>query len=407
MKKYDVLILCQFFYPEKGSSALLPYETATDLASKGLKVKVVCGYSKENAKSRIPKKETIDGIQIRRIKYIHLSKASKLGRLINYFSFILSVIFHWPLLVRNKCTIVYSSPLVLPLIASINKSLFKINYIFVCYDLFPDIAMMTKQITERGFTHKLMLRINRRMDNNVNKIVALSNDMKEYILKTRKNLTEDRVVVIPNWYDDKNINRSEKILNDEIRILRSKYKLIILYSGNMGICQDVETLLMAAKQFKSNKDVLFVFSGYGQKEERLKAEVLKCNLSNVKFYDFLKGQKYIDMLKAADAHVISLVSGVEGMCAPSKTYSYMAIGRPLIAIMNENTDVAKDIYDHQLGYVVEPGDHKKLSEYIIYLSENKEEVNRIGNRVLDVFNANYTRGISTDKYYQIIKDIIN
>jgi len=407
MKKYDILILCQFFYPEKGSSAVLPYETAEDLAGKGLKVKVVCGYSKENVESRVPKKETIDGIEIRRINYIHLSKTSKFRRLINYSSFILSVVFHWLLLVRNKCTIVYSSPLVLPLIASINRSLFKINYIFVCYDIYPDIALATKQIAERGFTHKLMSRINRRMDNNVNKIVALSNDMKAYILKTRKNITEDRVVVIPNWYDDKNVSQSEKILDDEIRILRSKYNLIILYSGNMGICQDVETLLEVAKQFKSSKDVLFVFLGYGQKEERLKTEVSNGNLSNVKFYDFLRGQKYIDVLKAADVHVVSLVSGVEGMCAPSKIYSYMAIGRPLIAIMSGNTDIAKDIYDHRLGYVVEPGDYEKLSEYIVYLSENKDEVKRIGNRVLNIFKANYTREISTNKYYEIIKDIID
>jgi len=407
MKKYDVLILCQFFYPDQRSSAILPYETAEDLTKKGLKVKVICGYPKEGVEDKPLKKEILDGIAIRRISYVQLSKNSRLGRLVNYFSFILSMIFHWPLLISNKCTIVYSNPPILPLIASINKSLFKINYIFVCYDIYPDIALVTKQIAEKSFIYKLMLRINKRMDKNVEKFVALSNDMAEYILKTRKNISEDRVVVIPNWYNDKNINLSEKIFDEEIKTLRDRYKLIILYSGNMGICQDVETLLEVAKQLKGNKDMLFIFTGHGQKEGWLKTEALNCNLSNVKFYGFLNGQKYIDVLKAADAHVISLVSGVEGMCAPSKTYSYMAIGRPLIAIMSENTDVAKDIYDHQLGYVVESGDHEKLSEHINYLFENKDEVDQIGNRVLTIFQRYYKRGISTDKYYQVIKDIIN
>ena len=406
MKKYDVLILCQFFYPEKVSSATLPFETAEDLAKKGLKVKVVCGYSKANVGSKVSKKETLNGIEIRRISYTHLSKNSKFGRLTNYFSFILSIMFHWPLLISNKCTIVYSNPPILPLITAVNKKLFKVNYIFVCYDIYPDIALITKQVMEGSFIHKLMLKINRRMDNNVNRIVALSNDMKSYILKTRKNISADRLVVIPNWYDNKNINLSEEILDEEIKILRTKYELIILYSGNMGVCQDVDTLLATAKLLKDNKDVLFIFTGHGQKEERLKTEVANCNLSNVKFYDFLSGQKYIDVLRVADVHVVSLVSGVEGMCAPSKTYSYMAIGRPLVAIMSKDTDIAKDIYDHSLGCVVESGEHEKLSEYITYLLANKEEVGQIGNRVLTIFNANYTREISTDKYYQVIKDII-
>ena len=407
MKKYDVLMLCQFFYPEKVSSAVLPYETAEDLVKKGLKVKVVCGCPKETAKNRIPKKDVVNGIEIRRIDYLHLSKASKVGRLVNYSSLLLSMFFHWPLLIRSKCLLVYSNPPILPLIASINKSLFKVNYIFVCYDVYPDIAVVTKHLTKKSFTYKLMLRINRRMDNNVNKVITLSNDMKAYIQATRKSISADRITVISNWYDNQNVGRSEEIIDVEIKRMKSKYKLIILYSGNMGICQDVDTLLESAKQLSGNKDILFIFTGFGQKEKRLKAEALECNLSNVEFYGFLSGHKYIDMLKVADVHVVSLVSGVEGMCVPSKTYSYMAIGRPLIAIMSESTDIAKDIYDHGLGYVVEPGDSEKLSEYISYMSRNEDEAQQMGDRALSVFNANYRREMNTDKYYRVIKDIIN
>jgi len=409
MKKYDVLILCQFFYPEHVSTATLPYEMAEDLVKKGLTVRVVCGYPNRNDdKGKLPKRENINGIEIRRLNYTQLPKASKIGRLINYFSFMIAVILRWRLLINNKCIIVYSNPPVLPLITAINKKLFKVKYIFVSYDIYPDIALVTKQIKENSFIHRMMSRVNRQMDKTVDKVISLSNDMKDYILKTRKSISADRIEVIPNWYDnnDMDAHGSDDIINNELILLKEKYSLIILYSGNMGIAQDMETILKTAKYMKRNKDVLFIFAGNGQKADKIKEEINESKLSNVRFYDYLLGQDYINILKISDVHIISLVDGITGMAVPSKTYSYMSIGRPLIAIIAENTDIAKDINNYKLGCTLNTNDVDKFANYISYLEENKSEVVKIGNRVVEVFNKKYTRKISTTKYYELIKELI-
>lgn len=402
-KKYDVLILFLFFYPDPVTAARLSYQMAQDLVKKGLKVRVLCGMSK---KGEATKAETINGIDIRRLTYIQLPKTSKIGRLINYFSFILAVIVNWPRLTSNKCTIVYSDPPILPLIASVNKSLFKNKYIFVCNDIYPDIALTLGQIKKNSFIHNVMNKVNKRVDNNVDRIIALSHDMKNYILKTRQKIADHQITVIPNWYDNHGTNVLEVVKDSALAELKQMYSMIILYSGNMGIAQDVQTIIETAKALKDQKEVLFIFTGNGKKGEYVESEIKNHQLNNIRLYGFLTGVNHIDMLKIADVHVISLVKGVEGMAVPSKTYSYMSIGRPLIAIMDEETDIAKDINRHDLGCVLKSGDIKKFSDYIMYLLNNKQEIAEIGKRVRHVFNNNYTREISTTKYYEVVKEII-
>lgn len=408
MKKYDVLILCRFFKPDQITAANLAYDTAEDLVKKGLRVKVVCGRTKEdNTNKKAPKKETINNIEIRRLNYLQLSKSSKVGRIISYLAFISAIIFNWGLLLQTKCIIVYSDPPIMPFIAALNKKLFKINFIFVSYDIFPDIPIATNHISEKSFISKLMKKNNDFMDKNVSKIIALSNDMKDYILKTRKHASEDKISIIPNWSNLNKMPFSNEIQNSQLKELRAHFEIIILYSGNMGIAQDMNTILDVAKYMQNNEDVLFVLAGNGQKVNQIQAEINNLKLNNVKFYDYLEGQDYIDMLRVADAHVISLVEGIAGMAVPSKTYSYMSVGRPLIAILPEHTDIATDIKNYKLGCVVDTNDIDKFASYINYLLSNKDEINQIGNRVLELFNDKYTREINTMKYYEVVQEIIN
>lgn len=93
--KRDILFLCQFFYPEYNSSATLPFDTASYLAQNGYSVGALCGYPREyNTSGEVPVRETKDGVSIHRLHYMQLNRHSRLGRLINYFSFTLSVLLH-------------------------------------------------------------------------------------------------------------------------------------------------------------------------------------------------------------------------------------------------------------------------------------------------------------------------
>ncbi|PTF04405.1 glycosyltransferase WbuB, partial [Staphylococcus equorum] len=97
MNSKNILILCQYFYPEYVSSATLPTQMAEDIASKGMNVDVICGWPYEYSESnKIEKKEVYNGIKIRRLKYAQFNNKSKVGRIVNFFSLFFKFLLNIP-----------------------------------------------------------------------------------------------------------------------------------------------------------------------------------------------------------------------------------------------------------------------------------------------------------------------
>ena len=111
MKRKDYLFLCQYFYPEYISSATLPFDTAVALAKVGKTVSVLCGYPKEYTLDNgiIPIRETVENIQIRRVKYFQPHRGKIVGRVTNFFSFFISMLLHLGELRKYKAIVVYSA----------------------------------------------------------------------------------------------------------------------------------------------------------------------------------------------------------------------------------------------------------------------------------------------------------
>jgi hypothetical protein len=111
-RKKNVLFLCQYFYPEYISSAMLPFQTAQVLVKSELTVGVLTGVPKEYVRDdeKISKKEVVDGIEIHRKRYCVFDRKKKIGRILNYFSFLCSMILNIFYFRRYKVVIVYSNP---------------------------------------------------------------------------------------------------------------------------------------------------------------------------------------------------------------------------------------------------------------------------------------------------------
>ena len=117
-------------------------------------------------------------------------------------------------------------------------------------------------------------------------------------------------------------------------------KFVVSYFGNMGTVQDVDTILGAVRLLKEEEGIFFLFAGHGNKLEALKQAIAQEGLKNAQVLDYLHGKDYRDALQISGAALISLESGTTGLCVPSKTYSYMMEGIPLIAIMDDSDIVA-------------------------------------------------------------------
>lgn len=398
MKK-DILFLCQFFYPEYVSSATLPFDTALALKKAGFSVDALCGYPKEYAtQQNIPTKETVDGIHIHRLKYLQLGRKGFVSRLINYFSFTLMVVLHLLKLTRYKAVVVYSNPPILPWVASWAKALFGTKLVFVTYDLYPEIGVRTGALREGNIICRLMDHINKCVYRRADAVVALSNEMREFILENR-DVPAERVHVIPNWYEDKgalNRNAEGNPFGEE-----SDGRFVVSYFGNMGTAQDMQTVCDAVHLLKNDPKVFFLFAGHGNKLDTVRQQL--ADVRNCKICDFLHGEDFQNALRISDCALVSLEKGLSGLAVPSKTYSYMMHGIPLLAIMDEG-DIVSDI-EQGAGAWVRNGESEKLASLIRELAADPQKMDQMRQNCRRLYLEKYTTEICTGKYVSLLREL--
>lgn len=399
-KKKDILFLCQFFHPEYISSAQLPFDTVKALKKAGFSVDVLCGYPREySATENVPVTEEIDGIHIRRLKYIQLDRSGFLGRLVNYFSFTFMVLLNLFRTASYRAVVVYSNPPILPWIASWAKSLFGTKLIFVAYDLYPEVATVTNTLRQGNMICRLMDHINKVVFRRCDGVVALSSEMKDYIAAHR-DIAPDKIAVIPNWYRDAGEPRPRE--NNRFRETVGD-RFVVSYFGNMGTMQDMQTILGAIRQLRQ-EDVFFLFAGHGNKMEDLKRITAGERIPSIAIFDFLHGEDFQDALAISDCAFVSLEAGATGLCVPSKTYSYMMQGIPLLAVMDEG-DIVRDI-EAGAGRWVRNGDSDGLAKAILEMKADPAAHAAMRKISRQLYLNKYTTEICTDQYVSLFRELL-
>ncbi len=401
-KKRDILFLCQFFYPEYVSSATLPFDTAVALKKAGYSVDALCGYPKEYTEAEnIPLREEAEGIRIRRVKYIQLGRKSFLGRLVNYFSFTFMMLLHLFEMAKYKAVVVYSNPPILPWVASWAKLLFKTKLIFVAYDLYPEIAVQTDTLRQGNIICRLMDHINQCVYKRADAVIALSSEMKEYIAAHRP-IEKEKIHVIPNWYAEQPESSGEE---ENTFSSLTNGRFTVAYFGNMGIAQDMETILSAMRILKEDPGICFLFAGHGNKMPLLEQTIREEKIENAYLLPFLKGKEFRDAQRIADCALVSLAPGLTGLCVPSKTYSYMAQGLPLLAIMDD-CDIVQDIRAGA-GARVRNGEGEALAQAIRQLQADPAKTASMRKTCKEIFLNHYTRSVCTRKYVDFFGVLLN
>ena len=401
-KKKDILFLCQFFYPEYVSSATLPYDTALALKQAGYSVDVLCGYPREYSdEKKVPLRETVNGIDIRRVKYLQLNRVNKLSRLINYFSFTFMVFLRLFTLASYRCVIVYSNPPILPAVAWMAKCLFGTKLVFVAYDLYPEIAVGTKVLQEHGIVSRTMNWVNAHVFRRADAVVALSREMKDFIAKNRP-IDREKIHIIPNWYRDEGVRECCRETNRFASLAGDR--MVVSYFGNMGTIQDMKTICDAICLMKNDPDICFLIAGHGNKMPQVRELVKKEALNNVFIFDFLKGDAFRDALAISDCAMVCMEGQLMGMCVPSKTYSYMMQGIPLIAIMGES-DIVRDALSGA-GIWVRNGRPEELAAKIRELQASPRTRREMAQCCRSLYLEKYTTPICTGKYVQLFSELL-
>lgn len=402
--KKDILFLCQFFYPEYNSSATLPFDTAKYLASHGFTIDGLVGYPKEySVDKHLPLEETVEGVGIKRIKYMQLGRVGMVSRLINYFSFTFRAWIKTSYLKDYKAVIVYSNPPVLPIVPIRAKKKYGTKFVFVAYDVYPEVAYASQSLTPGSTISKVMNWINKRLYSAVDCVVALTDEMKEFLLEKRPELSPERIVTIANWAHEKESKPDHEAYE------RFGYKdgqFVVSYFGNMGTCQDVETMMEAAELLKDDDRVRFLIVGHGNKKDAVEARIRERDLKNVQLLDFLTGKDFQQAVAISSCCIVSLERGLKGTCAPSKFYSYLQGGQPVLAVVEKDSYLAAEVEDERIGHAVEIGDGVGLKDAIIAMVGNPDECKAMGNRAKKLYEDQYAYEVAMRKYKEMIEQLL-
>ncbi|HET6833176.1 MAG TPA: glycosyltransferase family 4 protein [Acidimicrobiales bacterium] len=236
----------------------------------------------------------------------------------------------------------------------------RVPFVFNIQDVFPDVAVELGAITNRSvirFASWLERWTYRRAD----AVTVLSDDLRDNLVGKIRGSVPDpygRVRVIPNFVDTARIAPADRTGTPGGGDYRRGHGLgdrqVVMYAGNVGFSQSLDLLVGAARALADRSDVVFVINGGGSARPDLERQAV--GLGNVRFVDFQPRERLADVLAAGDIHVVPLRRGLARSSVPSKAYSILAAGRPVVASVDEGTEVARVVEKAGAGLAVPPDD---------------------------------------------------
>ncbi len=240
-----------------------------------------------------------------------------------------------------------SPPLTLGLIGWHTKLFRGGKLVFNIQDIFPDAAIETGAITNKKII-SFASWLERTSYKCSDSVVLLSDDLANNVQSKLEQKFHKRVKVIPNFVDTQAITPMSRMTNYRTE-LRIDDALVVMYAGNVGFSQSLEMLVSAARELPQ---LIFVINGEGAARESLKKSAH--GLSNVRFGDYQDVSRLSEVLATGDIHVVPLKRGLGSVSVPSKTYSILASGRPVLAAVDLDTEVPRILAAADAGVCVEP-----------------------------------------------------
>ena len=397
-----LVLVSEFFYPYKTSTQKILTELSEDLVEYGLEVDVLTtknAYREE--KQNLPKYEIYKQINIKRIFSTEGNRDSKIGRLLNYITFTTSVFFNLLFKKDYDKILFVSNPPLVPYIGYLIKKIKKKEYIYLVHDIYPDVAEKLGVIKKGSFISNVMNYMNGKIYTNAEKIIALGRDMKQVIVN--KGIDEKKIKIVTNWADS-NITYEKEVDDQFYKKYNLDNKFNILYTGNISRVHAIDTILDVARILKDNTNIMFTFVGDGNRKQYIVDLIEKEGLKNIQIRDYMFGEEYNNLLNCADVFITTLQQGIEGLGVPSKTYTYMSVAKPLIAIMDEHSEIGSMVTANNLGKQFSGGESQCIAKFIEELQGDKELYNRFCNNVRHIFERDYERKKVTKKFYDVITE---
>lgn len=359
--------------------------------------------------------EELNGVKLIRVRVPEFSKSSKLSRVRNIMAYFWGALrATWKTGRQDYIFSISQPPILGGLLGVLGKWSKQAKFIYNIQDFNPE-QVMAVGYSKNALLLKIAMFLDKFSCRHADLVVTVGRDLVETLKHRFNNYKVPKHVMINNWIDEKVIH---PLGNDEqgVMAFKKKYgledKYVIMYSGNIGLYYDLDNLIKVIKKFppgtksKDGRDVIFAFVGAGTVLEQLKKDVADNNMSNVCFIPYQDKSKLIYSLNAGDVHWCVNAKGIKGVSCPSKFYGIVAVGKPVLGVLEKNSEIEKLMTDIGCGLVSEPGDYDRVEENIRWFIDNagEKELAGMGIRGHDYLVAHLTKGAGVSKYIELFKE---
>ena len=403
-----ILLVTYIYQPDNGPSASLFALLCEELAKRGHEITVIAtvphypsGFVQASYRTKWIQHSMENGVRVIRVRVPSLNRKKFTNRLLQFLFFqVGSSLTGWR---ETSDIVIVTNP-------ALNKGLAffalaklqKKPSIFLVSDVYPDVGIETGV-----FRHPAIIQfvetIERCCIHNADLVWSFSDSF----LKRLYTLGADpeRVDVLGAWVDTDFFRPLPKdnTFAQEHKLIE---KFVILYAGNLGLSQGLEQFLFVAQDLQDHSTLQFVFVGDGTGRDTLIEQANSLRLQNVKFIPFQPWERVPEVLATADISVISLRTGIGMQSLPSKTFSYLASGRAILAIVDPDSAVWHLIHKSNSGICIPYGEPDAIKTVILDLFQHPEKRQAMGENARSWAVANHSVHHAADRILQMAEKAI-
>ena len=397
----NLWVITELYWPEQTSTAHYLTGIAEGLALT-TRTSVICGQpGYEDKAARAPKREKRREVSISRCGGTKLSKDRLVFRLVNAVTITLSIFLH---AIRNfrrgDRVLVVTNPPFLPFAIAIAARLRGCPLILLVHDVYPELLHSAGVLSEQSIPYQILHRLSRTIYRRASRVVVLGRDM--YELVAARVAKPGKLVIIPNWSDLDEIAPLERSQTRLTRKLDLANRFVVQYSGNMGRTHGIEDLWTVTQRLGHRKELHFLLIGAGAKKKWLDEQVALTRARNVTVLGRSAREDLADALGSCDVSIVSLVPGMAGVSVPSRLYNVLASGRPIIAIAEAHSELARVVIEEEIGWVVEPGNLAQLEETILDAATSRDRLSAMGLRARKAAEDKYSYAAVIALYRDVV-----
>jgi len=381
-------VLCPHYAPDTAPTGEVMTSIATELVARGHELHVVTSlpwYEHHRIEpgwgGRVVRHEDTAWGRITRVHPFPTDKRKIPARAAAFAGFTLlstALAFRGRPGARPDAVLAMSPPLTLGGAGWLAARRWRVPFVFNIQDVFPDVAVELGAITNPQVI-RVASWLERWTYRHSDAVTVLSDDLRDNLVAKITGTVPDaydRIRVIPNFVDTDRIQPADPEAGAYRREHGLEGRRVVMYAGNVGLSQSLDLVIDAARKLADRSDVVFVINGGGSGRAALREAAV--GLDNVRFVDFQPKERLPEVLAAGDIHLVPLRRGLARSSVPSKTYSILAAGRPVLASVDEGTEVARVVTDAGAGLAVPPDDPGAFTNALITLLDEPERAAAMG-----------------------------